>query len=134
LAGSHLAGSHHPAALHHAFHHLFHHSVVVSVNAGGAVGVPADEEPGEEGDREDEHNTGDDAYPYQDSVQPFISVIALEPRRLSGAAQGRCCGWFDSWRFRRSRCFCHVSIIRLPSWSLGGSRRIEELTRVDPCE
>lgn len=46
-------------------------------------GRPADEEPGEENHRDDEHDTGDNAYPGQDLVQPIraaISVIVIARR------------------------------------------------------
>lgn len=83
-----------------------HHGVVGPVMADTAVKmcVPAECETGEENDRDDEHDPGNNRHPRGDLIEPVRLC-----RRRWGCARRRRCGGDRSRPGRGFRCFTHTS-------------------------
>jgi hypothetical protein len=86
-----LPRAHHPVRTHRTrrVHRSGAHlpaPVATMVSAAAGPGGPAQEEPGEEDHRDDEQDTGDDAHPRQDLVQPTGSVVVR--RRCGRVSHG----------------------------------------------
>ena len=73
--------------------------VMVPASVPAAAGMPAEDEAGEEDNRDDEYDTGDDPDPRCDRVEPAVAVVPIRRRR---PVRSRCRldgRWFSA-RFR----------------------------------
>lgn len=80
---------------------MHHHRVVLVVVEATVTSVPAEREAGEEDDRDDEHDPGDDGNPRRELEDPGGPVWRCVCRRRRRCSCGMCP---RSWGFR---CFTH---------------------------